>query len=74
MNEVEQPNRNSKIDIDPSVTSDIEIAIETEKVLPPPDLGLGARIRKLFQNIERNEADQNRERNWRKTARTPWRC
>src|SRR5689334_13067546 len=59
MNEVEQPNRNGKIDIDPDVTSDVDI--ETEKVLPPPELGIGERIRKLFQNMERSGSKPRKE-------------
>jgi hypothetical protein len=60
MNEVEQPNRNGKIDTDPNVTSDVD-AIETEKVLPPPEPGLGERIRKLFQNFEQRGPKPRKE-------------
>jgi hypothetical protein len=59
MNEVEQPNRNGKIDIDPNVASDVDI--ESEKVLPPPEPGLGERIRKLFQNIEQRGPKPRKE-------------
>jgi hypothetical protein len=59
MNEVEQPNRNVKKDIAPNVRSDVDI--ETEEVLPPREPGLGERIRKLFQNIERSGSKPRKE-------------
>jgi hypothetical protein len=59
MSEVEQLNNNGKKDIDPNVTSDLDI--ETEQVLPPPEPRLWERIRKLFRNIERSGPKPRKE-------------
>jgi hypothetical protein len=59
MNEVEPLNRNGEKDIDPNVTSDLDI--ETEQVLRPREPGLGERIRTLFGNIGRSGPKPRKE-------------